>query len=137
MSLSEDLRAFLLADATIASLIGARIYPIVLPQGPTVPALTYHWVSIDEIYTMAGPSGLVVKRIQFDCWAETFKEVEALSDAIRLRIDGFSGWLNTGSPPSSRIQAIFREVERDWYEDEPVLYRRTIDYFIHAEEVTV
>lgn len=41
MSFQSTFRSFLLGDATIAGLVGDRIYPTVLPQNATLPAIVY------------------------------------------------------------------------------------------------
>ncbi len=72
------LRAWALADPTLAGLIGTRFYPMDLPQTPTLPACTYFRVSRakkDEI-----PYSTV--RIQVTCWATTHDGARALADAF-------------------------------------------------------
>jgi hypothetical protein len=134
MGLSSDLRVFLLADATIAGLVGTRIYPLLLPQSPTLPALTYQWISLVPVHSMDGPSGLVARRLQVDCWGSTYLAIETLAEAVRNRLDGYQGSLLAGSPSGSVVQGVFRAMERDGYEEAPALYRRTVDFMLHAEE---
>lgn len=129
MSIATDLRTFLLADATLTTLISTRLYPGVLPQNPILPAMTYQWISGPRFHSTDGPSGLSNPRIQFDCWASTYLEAETVFTALRKRLDGYQGMAG-----SSRIQAAFLESERDEYEDEARLYRRSADFFVWYEE---
>ena len=132
MSIASDLRTFLLADATLGGLIGTRLYPLKLPQDPTVPAMTFQWISGQRAHAADGAVGLASPRVQFDCWAETYLEVEAVFEALRKRLDGFRG-----TAGASRVQGAFFETERDDYEDEARLYRRSADFFIwHEEAIT-
>lgn len=131
MSISSDLRTFLLADATLTTLIGTRMYPLVLPQDPTVPAITYQIISGHRFHSTDGACGLSTPRIQYDCWAATYLEVESLFEALRKRLDGYQGLAG-----SSQVQAAFFESERDDYEDEAKLYRRSADFFVWYEEAT-
>ena len=132
MSIASDLRTFLLADATLGGLIGTRLYPLKLPQDPTVPAMTFQWISGQRAHAADGAVGLASPRVQFDCWAETYLEAEAVFEALRKRLDGFRG-----TAGSSRVQGAFFETERDDYEDEGRLYRRSADFFIwHEEAIT-
>ena len=132
MSIASDLRTFLLADATLGGLIGTRLYPLKLPQDPTVPAMTFQWISGQRAHAADGAVGLASPRVQFDCWAETYLEVESVFEALRKRLDGFRG-----TAGASRVQGAFFETERDDYEDEARLYRRSADFFIwHEEAIT-
>jgi hypothetical protein len=129
MSIASDLRTYLLADATLTTLVGTRMYPLKLPQAPTMPAIIYTWISGARVHSTDGPSGLSNPRVQFDCWAQTYLEAEALLEALRKRLDGFQG-----TAGSSWIQAVFFETERDGYDDDTELYRRSADFFVWYEE---
>ncbi len=135
MSMAEDLRTFLLQDSTLGGLIGTKIYPIVLPQDPIFPAITYQWISGDRLYSLSGPSGLSGPRIQFDCWAKTYAASEGLFEALRKRLDGYRGQM--GSAPGHTVQGVFFANEVDLYEAEIDVYRRSVDFMIHYEEAII
>jgi hypothetical protein len=69
-------------DAGLAALISTRIYPGALPQGATLPAVTYRQVNEAPDYTQSGPSGFSNPRMQFDCLAATYEGAYALADAL-------------------------------------------------------
>lgn len=98
------LRAHLTADATVAAKISTRLYPMVLPQGVTYPAATYQMIYAERDYTHDGPSGLVEARVQFDLYAKTYKEVDAIRKAFIAALNGWHGV--AGSPPVT-IQGVF------------------------------
>lgn len=125
----SDLRTFLLADGTVAGLVATRIYPSVLPQAPTLPAITYSTISAVRDHTMAGPDGLPSKRIQIDAWGSTFAQVAALADAIRERLDG-----HLGAMGSTEVKGVFASTERHLYESETKLYRVSMDYIVWHRE---
>ncbi len=129
MSIATDIRTFLLADATLTTLIGTRLYPLTLPQNPTLPAMTYQWVSGERVHTADGALGLSRPRIQFDAWATTYLVAESVFEALRKRLDAFRG-----AAGASIIQGAFFDSERDLYESEPKLYRRSVDFFVWHEE---
>lgn len=131
MSIASDIRTFLLADATLGGLVGTRVYPVKLPQDPTVPAMTYQWISGERHHAASGAVGLASPRIQFDCWAKTYLEAESMLEALRKRLDGFSG-----TAGASKIQGAFFETERDSYEDASRLYGRSADFFVWYGEAT-
>lgn len=122
MSLESELRARLIADGGVAALISARVYPLILPQAPTYPALTYQRISGPRLHHLTGSSGRGVARIQTDSWAETYAAAQALAAAVRAALDGFDGLLST-------LRAVVRlENERDLYEGTPEIYRVTQDW---------
>lgn len=133
MTIAAGLRTFLLADSTIASLIGsgsaARLYPVKLPQGPTMPAITYQTISGQRVHSADGASGLSGPRIQIDCWGSTYAQADALFEAVRKRLDGYRG------PAGSKdIQGAFFDTERDFYEADAELYRKSADFIIWNTE---
>lgn len=140
ISVATELRSFLLADADISDLVGTRIHPLTLPQNPTLPAITFQWISGTRSHHYQGPDGLSRPRIQFDCYASTYLEMEELSEALRARMDGFSGII--GDLETLSVQGIFFDSERDFYEDGADqgtgsgagLYRRSVDYFVNYTE---
>lgn len=130
------LRGFLLADATVASIVGTRIYPRVLPQGVRDPAVVYNRVSMLGDHHMQGASGLVEVRMQLDAWAETGDEAYELASAVKGRLDGYRGeMLSVASPPEVvRVQGVFFANARDGYDDARALYRESWDYMLHYGE---
>jgi hypothetical protein len=134
MGLSEALRDYLIADSGLQALIGSRLHPQILPQSPTLPAMTYQMISTTPHHTLQGVVALSRYRIQFDSWAPTLLAVEAVNDALRAALDGFSGGLG-GSPPTLTVQGAFLVTERDWpYESEPELFRRSADYYVWVHQ---
>lgn len=81
----------LLAHDPLAALIGNRVYWDELPQGQPHPAIVMHLVFGAPSYHMAGPSGLVESRVQFDCRGGTSAEARAVADALEVRLSGFRG----------------------------------------------
>jgi len=132
MSVSSDLRSYLLADSLIASLIVDRIYPMKSPQNSVMPAITYFWVSGSRSHSMDSANGLSMPRVQFDCWAKTYLSAEILFEALRKRLDGFKG--TAGTSPGTTVQGVFFENENDAYEPEPELFRRSCDFMVNYEE---
>lgn len=131
MSFEADLRTYLLADSTISNLIGTRMYPVVLPQSPTYPAVSYSTISAQRGHNMQAPDGLAAQRIQVDAWALTYAQARSLSDAIRNRIDSFRG-----SMGSTKVQGIFFDTERHLNEQDgsTVFYRIETDYIAWHED---
>lgn len=130
--IATGLRTLLLGDSNITAIIGTRLYPIQLPQKPTLPALTYFRVSGEEQASNSGSQDYGWARFQIDAWAETFNEAETLANLVKERLHGFSGTVsNSDSPPLSWVfQGIFAMTMRDFYEPEPKQYRVSRDYMM-------
>lgn len=78
-------------EATINAFIGTRFYPLIVPQGKAMPAMTFQQISGDRDHVLAGPTGFTKNRYQFNCWAKTYPEAKRLFEAVRKFWDGFSG----------------------------------------------
>lgn len=124
----EQLRTYLLADATIAGLVGTRIYPAKLPQDPTMPAIMYQYIDGNSDISTDGPTGLATSTVQVDCWGASYSQMDALYEAVRLRLNGYAG--------GDEVQGVFLVRKRDLYDDEAELFRRTADWSIHYGEST-
>ena len=132
------LRAYLLADPTIASAVGGtRVHPVVLPQGVKATSLVYNVISEITDHHTQGPSGLVMVRMQLDAYAQTTDAADALARAVKERIDGFAGvWTYGASSPSDavEVQGVFADTARSDYQSDPELFRSSRDYRIFFSE---
>jgi hypothetical protein len=129
--IESALRTRILGDAGISALIGTRIFPLILPQATSFPALTYQRISGERMHSHDGPSGLAGPRIQIDTWATSYIGAKQLADLIRQRIDGFKGTVG-----SDEIEGIFMDTEREFYEDGDLLklFRVSMDFFVYYDE---
>lgn len=91
MSLLTALRTYVLADAMVTALVGVRMYPRRLPQGPTLPAIAYQRIDTRREHDMDGPDGLPRARVQLSIWAASVAAAEELAAAVRGRLDGYKG----------------------------------------------
>ncbi len=129
MTISQALRAFLLARPSIVALVGARIYPQILPQKPTYPAITYAQASGVRLRILEGPAGRARPRISINSWADTHETMDAVADAVRAALDGYAGPmgdLNVGS--------VVLDNEFETFEEEARMHRKLQDYIISHEE---
>ncbi len=130
MSIETELRAWLLADTTIAGLIDTRMYPQYLPQKVTYPAISYATASRVSSRQLSGPAGRARPRITVNSWAETYLEAKALAEAVRKRLDGFAGRWGSFSVGSVALDNAF-----DQYESEAEAHRIFQDYIVsHIEQ---
>lgn len=138
-------RAYLLADSTIAAFVGTRIYPIKAPQGATYPLVTMQKIVEPRPQHLRGPGGLSSPRYQIDAWSRDvagagYMQAQDLGAAIRSRIDGFTGVLTDSneSPAERHKVSILYDDSRDLFETDVNYgyYRHSADYVIWHQPVT-
>lgn len=133
MTIGTALRAHLLADAGIAALVAARIYPLRLPQKAVMPAIVLTRVSGLRFGHLRGAGSLARPRFQVDAWATTHDGATTLGSLCRVRLDGFVGtWTDAESPATAVKVSVHFETEQDLFEEEIQggLCRHSADYFL-------
>lgn len=119
------LRALLLSSPAVSAPGG--IYPLVAKQGERRPQVVYSRTGGIGEHTLEGPIALAETRFQFDAWAKDIDTATALADAIKHKLDGYSGTVTFGddSPMDGvKFHGIFydgREIES--YDGEAKMYR--------------
>ena len=89
--MQTKLAGLLLADATLAGLIGNRVQWDTLPQGTPQPSIVMYVISSISHYTMAGADDYEMTHVQFDCRGATAASARAVAEALEARISGFKG----------------------------------------------
>lgn len=82
MDMEGALRARLLADATVAALVGQRAYWVERPQGGVLPDITLQVITDGREQDMKGFVGLQQTRVQVDCRASSYAQARALAEAV-------------------------------------------------------
>jgi hypothetical protein len=104
------------------------VFPVKLPQNPTLPAITFFQVSGSRIRTMGGNNLNGRPRWQVSCWARSYLAAKALADQVVLALDGFTGTL--GGTGGVEVQGINLENEIDQDEPEVGFYQVILDFTI-------
>lgn len=91
MSLSTDLRTFLLADAPIAALVGTRVYRSVRNQGDGLPAIRIAIITDPSDHALDGVLSARDATVQIDCYDDDWIGVDTLADTVETAFDGYSG----------------------------------------------
>lgn len=122
MNSGELLRKELLKNTEVTALIGTRMYPLALPQEPTLPAVVYTIISSvpANSYTNTVDSTAEEARVQVDVYGETYKSVHEVAAVIDAAVLGLTG------PDISAI----RESTQDLYEDDTRFFRVMSDYIV-------
>ena len=86
MSIEKALISIMNSDADVSAKVGNRIFPVFVPAGQTLPAITYQEISGVRDSVMKGASGLVQARYQINCWTKTYKAARELADLVRISL---------------------------------------------------
>ena len=129
MATAEELLITVLeGDAAVQTHVGStpssRIYPLVLPQNPTLPALTFQRTENVRVNSFDADGGIDDPHIQVDCWAVSRKAARELAIEVKRVVEAattFGGWLMNDS---------------EFFEDdvEPKLYRVSMDFSLWVKE---
>lgn len=103
--------------AAIKSLAGGRVYPMVLPDTATLPAIVYQRISSVPVTSLNGDSGLESVRIQVSVWATTYKEAKTLSATVKSTLN-------------ATTLKIVSDGDSDDYEPETKRFRVLADYLV-------
>lgn len=126
--MDESLRAFLLGYPGITAEVADRVGPDPLPQGETLPAITFMDVSNTGSLSNDGPDCTTRARYQVSHWATTKEAAGRVERATRQVLNGFSGAWGGGV----QVMGVFGRMTRALYEPETRLWRVVSDYQIVA-----
>ena len=136
MAIETALYSILSGDSGVSAIVGTRIYPKVIPQLASLPAVSYQEITGMREHTMDGPVGMVRSRWQINCVADSYSALRALADAVRKALDGYC---DTAS--STKIDACFLDNENDGLDSLPDVkgskrYTKILDFIIWFQEST-
>ena len=120
MTIEEAIYSYLSGEAGITTIVGNRIYPMILPQDTDYPALTYFRVSGPEHHD----KDVAFPRIQISCWAEKYEEARTLAGEVKAAFQRLKGPM--GDPGVAVIQGVFLNV-LDLYDNETQVYHMPVD----------
>jgi hypothetical protein len=107
----------------VSTYIGTRIYPMILPQNPTTPAITYQRIDTRRFYALNGDNGTgEIPRIQMDIWSTSYEQGRNIATAIKAAMDSATAFLTSDYN------------QTDLYEPDVQLYRIQCDYVIANNE---
>jgi hypothetical protein len=102
-------------DADILAILPiTRIFPKVLPQNPSFPAIVLN--TLDDAAAgddISGMAGLFRATVQVDSWALTMTAAQPLAEKVRLSLQGYAG-VHAGVT----IHGIYYEFASDDFEGE-------------------
>lgn len=127
MAIESTIYSRLSGFAGLTALVGTRIYPMILPQGATYPAVTYQRIATaPRDSCMSEDDGIVRANIQVTAWSETFTNAKAIVDQVRAALQRYT---------VAGIQGIYVIAEYDLFDDEVLKYGASMDFEVVYEEV--
>lgn len=128
--IDEYLYTFLIAQSGITSIVSTRVYPVILPEKPTYPAITYRDDDHDIDESFDG-NGILTRSDYFiDAWSTTHTGALTLAAAIKTALKNHSG-----SFGGINIQQLsIRTIPGMIYEDSVEAYRKTQLFTIWHDE---
>lgn len=118
-----DAGAAIFARLASATSAGTRVYPHILPQSPTYPAVTYQQVSAVRTHAMGNTGPVVRVRMQVNLWGRTYAEARTLASETLARLGRFADTIGT-----TRVLDVLLDNEFDTYESETQTRRVVQDY---------
>ena len=117
-AIDYEVRKFLADQSTVNTIVEARLYPMMLPQNPVLPAITIQLTGTRGIDTHDDAGGIKISTLQIDSWGSTHTSVKLLAKAVRGVLNGYSGTLDTQA-----AQNIVFKNELDLFDPETEKYR--------------
>jgi hypothetical protein len=108
----------------VSTYVGTRIYPALLPQDPTYPAIVYMRVGSQKEYGLNGYASLERVHIAIDINATGFAQMRDISAAVKAAMDTATGF------------SAILENENNLYESESEvrIYREILDFSVWNRE---
>lgn len=119
MSLGVKVYNALSGASGIAALVSTRIYPLVLPQSITYPAISYQRISSTP---QQGSTTLRSTRYQINCWALTYAAAQNVAVAVKAALEEYTA---TATSPRIKMGLVVNEL--DDYDPEAGVFRVIVD----------
>lgn len=104
-----------LTTATLTTKLGSTaIYPIMIPQGVDLPAVTYQEISESPVHAMGADPALMFPRFEISSWSSSYKQVKIIADSVKSVLRDFGSTKLGGAAAGVEVQRIFFENETDF-----------------------
>lgn len=127
-SLEESIVDILTGHAGLTSLVSDRVGPPPLPQGSSLPAISFFRVSTLAVHAHSGNVGLKRSRMQFDVWGDSVSSVSAVVAQLEDALEHYRGTV-----AGVRIDAALSIMDLQRYSPETESYRRIVDFYIWSD----
>jgi hypothetical protein len=111
-------------DVAVTGVCGLNIYPDIAPQNVQYPFIVYTIINSTPVDFKDGQSNLEEISVQLDVYTNNYETTQTLSNAVRNRLDRFTGTLN-----SVNIQTIkYMSSDSQVYNADLNVYWMSIDF---------
>jgi len=111
-------------DVAVTGVCGLNIYPDIAPQNVQYPFIVYTIINSTPVDYKDGQSNLEEISVQLDVYTNNYETTQTLSNAVRNRLDRFTGTLN-----SVNIQTIkYMSSDSQVYNADLNVYWMSIDF---------
>lgn len=112
--------------------LSTRIFPEILPQGITKPAIVYQRVSTNRIHTMRVDGSLVATMFQFTVWDVTMSGAKTVATYLRNALQNKTGLI--GGVSGVTINAVLIENEFNTFDSETLEFGVVLEFEIFYYE---
>jgi hypothetical protein len=84
-------RAVLTASTPVSSLVATRIYPVELPQSPTLPAIVLTPSRTEDERHLSGHNRFPVSEVIIDVCASAFNACDELAETVKTALQDYRG----------------------------------------------
>lgn len=106
-----------------------QLYPFLLPQKCSFPAVAYFPVSVERIHCLSKDTRFVKQRVQFTSFGKTYYTALDTANCIQKELQDFSGEMN-----GLAIGSVLLMEESTNYESDTGLYAVTLEFEFQFEE---
>ena len=124
------IRKLILDDAATVALLfdNTSVYPVVLPQQKTYPAVTLAITNTKPNDSKTQISGVDNVMVVVRVFASTYDRVQQIDTEIRRVIDGFNGTVTTSDSETHKFHEIRFLAREDGFDEENKLFVRIANY---------
>jgi hypothetical protein len=103
----------------VLSALVPRAYPLVIPEGATLPAATYSFVGGTANPTL-NTSGLTRYRVEVSCYGQTYSDAVTLRSTVKTALNGYTD-------PNMTIEWVR---STDFFEHELLQFRCLSEFYV-------
>jgi len=127
--IEESLLSYLKTQTSFADMIGGasdmRFFPSSTASNPVYPAVVFRKISADRQHDFSGARGSAKSRFQMDVLAQSYSSAKAVSEALRMALDGFT---------DQEFLSVKLENESDEFDTDTDIRRVSMDFIIYHTE---
>ena len=116
--------------AGLTALVGTRIFPMVMPDTPTFPAVTYHMLSSSSGKGALTDPPLMQAVFQITSWGKSMLSARSVADQVRAALDRYRSVTINGI----KIDDCFYDGDVDLYDTDLKVFYVASDFKIFFRE---